>query len=291
MHSVLPLKPGVTRTVGLGQFMERYTTMYPCGQPGLPDDPVTAYVNSLRAIGTAPGSATTRGARTMRRHDPMRECNVCVASSSGSSEQGPAPRHRGANDQWRARLDELAEVRRQLDEELAFLRQELGVDAEPRDRQPEQDVSCVGGAPRGEWQPAHLLRQHTGQRSTTTDAPTRARTPTLTLCHFSAGVSEHCRRGHAAARLPGACNLRGAAGAPTAEGAARGSSSAASEELHLAPELGAQAGWSAIRPRPESASFPASRARRGSQSRGIGGQESAWAQPRRSEHHRGPTTS
>jgi hypothetical protein len=41
--------------------MERYTAMYPCGQPGLPDDPVTTYVNNLCTIGTAPGSATTRG--------------------------------------------------------------------------------------------------------------------------------------------------------------------------------------------------------------------------------------
>jgi hypothetical protein len=35
--------------------MERYTMMYPCGQPGLPDDPVTTYVNNLRATGTALG--------------------------------------------------------------------------------------------------------------------------------------------------------------------------------------------------------------------------------------------
>jgi hypothetical protein len=116
--------------------MERYTAMYPRGQLGLPDDLVTAYVHNLCAIGTAPGSAMTLGGRTTRRHDPTRECNVCVASSSSSSESDPAPRHRGADAQRRARLDELAEARRQLDEELALLRQELGVDAEPHDRQP-----------------------------------------------------------------------------------------------------------------------------------------------------------
>jgi hypothetical protein len=127
--------------------MERYTAMYPRGQPGLPDDPVTAYVNNLRAIGTAPGSATTRGTHTKRSCDPTRECNVRVASSSSSSEPEPAPRHRGADDQRHARLDELAEARRQLDEELALLRQELCVDAEPRDRQPVQDVP-VQGEPR-----------------------------------------------------------------------------------------------------------------------------------------------
>jgi hypothetical protein len=49
----------------MGEFMEWYTAMYPNGQPGLSDDPVTAYVNSLRAIGTAPGSAMTRRAQTM----------------------------------------------------------------------------------------------------------------------------------------------------------------------------------------------------------------------------------
>jgi hypothetical protein len=70
-----------------------------------------------------------------------------VASSSSSSEPEPAPRHHGTDDQQRARLDELAEARRQLDEELALLRQELGVDAEPRNRQPAQDVP-VQGEPR-----------------------------------------------------------------------------------------------------------------------------------------------
>jgi hypothetical protein len=44
--------------------MEWYTAMYPSGQPGLPDDPMTAYVNNLCAIGTTPGSTTTREAWT-----------------------------------------------------------------------------------------------------------------------------------------------------------------------------------------------------------------------------------
>jgi hypothetical protein len=61
------------------EFMERYTTMYPHGQPDLLDDPVTAYVNNLRATGVAPGSAATRRERTTRQHDPTRECIVCVA--------------------------------------------------------------------------------------------------------------------------------------------------------------------------------------------------------------------
>jgi hypothetical protein len=50
--------------LGWGEFMERYIAMYPRGQPGLPDDPVTAYVNDLRTTGATPGSPTTRRALT-----------------------------------------------------------------------------------------------------------------------------------------------------------------------------------------------------------------------------------
>jgi hypothetical protein len=49
-----------------GEFMERYTGMYPHGQPGLLDDPVMACVNNLRATGVATGSTTTQRARTMQ---------------------------------------------------------------------------------------------------------------------------------------------------------------------------------------------------------------------------------
>jgi hypothetical protein len=101
--------------LGWGEFMERYTAIYPCGQPGLPDDPMTAYVSGLCMDGAAPGSTTTRRARTARRHDPTWECNVSVATASSSSESEPAPRHHGANDQRHARLDELMEARHQLD--------------------------------------------------------------------------------------------------------------------------------------------------------------------------------
>jgi hypothetical protein len=63
-----------------------------------------------------------------------------VASASSISELEPASRHRAADAQRRARLDKLAEARRQLDEKLAPLHQELGMDAEPRDRRPVQDI-------------------------------------------------------------------------------------------------------------------------------------------------------
>jgi hypothetical protein len=37
--------------------------MYPCRQPGLPDDTVTAYVNGLNTTGAAPRSTTTQRAQ------------------------------------------------------------------------------------------------------------------------------------------------------------------------------------------------------------------------------------
>jgi hypothetical protein len=56
-----------------------------------------------------------------------------MASAPSSSEPEPALRHHAADAQRRARLDELAVARRQLDEELDLLHQELGIDAEPHD--------------------------------------------------------------------------------------------------------------------------------------------------------------
>jgi hypothetical protein len=137
--------------------MERYTAMYLCGQPGLSDNPVTAYVNNLSVTGTAPGTATTRRTPTTWPHDPTRECNVCVASASRSSDPESAPRHCATNSQRRARLDKLAEAKHQLDEEMAILHWELGQDLEPRDRQPTQMVPvqeqpCEGS---GAWQERH----------------------------------------------------------------------------------------------------------------------------------------
>jgi hypothetical protein len=76
----------------------------------------------------------------MRQHDPSRKCNVCVASASSSPKPEPPPCHHAAAAQWRARLDELAEARRQLDQELALLHQDLGMDAKPRDRRPAQGI-------------------------------------------------------------------------------------------------------------------------------------------------------
>jgi hypothetical protein len=62
-----------------------------------------------------------------------------MASASSSFEPDLTPCHCAADAKRQARLDELAEARRQLDEELA-LHQELGMDAEPRDQRPTQDI-------------------------------------------------------------------------------------------------------------------------------------------------------
>jgi hypothetical protein len=116
--------------------MERYTAVYPRGQPGLPDDPVTANVNNLHATGAASGAEATQRTPTTQPRDPARECNVCVVSASSSSDPEPAPHHCVANAQRRVWLDELAKAKCQLEEELAILHRELGEDPEPRDRQP-----------------------------------------------------------------------------------------------------------------------------------------------------------
>jgi hypothetical protein len=108
-----------------GEFMERYTAMYPHGQSGLPNDPVTAYINNLRTTGTASGAATTRRTPSTWQNDPTWECNICETLASSSSDPEPAPHHRVADAQRQARLDELAEDKHQLDEELAILHQEL----------------------------------------------------------------------------------------------------------------------------------------------------------------------
>jgi hypothetical protein len=49
----------------------------------------------------------------------------------------------------RARLDELVEARHQLDKEQALLHQELGVEAEPRERQLAQGAPVHGQAHEG----------------------------------------------------------------------------------------------------------------------------------------------
>jgi hypothetical protein len=64
-----------------GEFMERYTAMYPCGHQGLPDEPVTTYVDALRVSYIALGSATARRAPQAL----ARECFVCMASGSVGS--------------------------------------------------------------------------------------------------------------------------------------------------------------------------------------------------------------
>jgi hypothetical protein len=114
-----------------------------------------------------------------------------------------------------ARLDELAEARRRLDDELVLLHQGLGIGAEPRDRQPAQSVPVQGtanGASRGTsmfWaSPAtrtatgenadrlqasrmavhqHHLRAHRSPTTTSKPMKTRTSTPVPTHRRFSGG--------------------------------------------------------------------------------------------------------
>jgi hypothetical protein len=158
-----------------------------------------AYVNNLRATSAAPGSTTTRRTQTTRQRDPTQECNVCLASASSSSEPESAPCHRAADAQRRARLNELAEARRQLDEELALLHQELGVDPSPAIDNLHRISLCRSSPVRGmatgvsavrllcSRAAAHRHHRHVGRHVTTADAPTRVLTPmpTLMLRHSS----------------------------------------------------------------------------------------------------------
>jgi hypothetical protein len=121
-----------------------------------------------------------------------------MASSSSSSEP-EAPHHRGANDQQRARLDELAEARHQFDEDLALLRQELGLAIDNLRRK----FLCRGSPVRGlatgataarlrtNRMAVHLHGRRVGRSPTTTNVPTQAptsmRTLTLTLRHSFGG--------------------------------------------------------------------------------------------------------
>jgi hypothetical protein len=87
--------------LGWGEFMERYTAMYPRGQPDLPDDPVTTYVNSparpaqplgLQPLGWhGPRDVTTpRGSATFawpsHRASPNRSqlCTTAAPTTSGA---------------------------------------------------------------------------------------------------------------------------------------------------------------------------------------------------------------
>jgi hypothetical protein len=150
--------------------MEQYTIMYPRGQKGLLDDLVMAYMDTLRASYTAPGSTTTRWATLAPVQDFTRECFNCVApSSSSSTDTEPKPRHHAIDAQCRARLDELAKARYQLDKELANLHRELREDR-PRNPPPNPQQVPVQEQRRGD-DTVQQERRPAAEQS-------RARTPT-----------------------------------------------------------------------------------------------------------------
>jgi hypothetical protein len=173
--------------------------MYPRGQPGLPDDPVTAYVNNLRAMapplglqrlrGHGPRDATTpRGSAMsvwpLRRAAPDRSQHRATATPTISGARGStnSPRRDASSTRsWPFYAKSSAWM------------PSLAID------NPRGTFLCRGSPARGmatdasvarlqtSRTAAHLRRRHAGQSLTTTDAPTRARTPTLTLHHFFGG--------------------------------------------------------------------------------------------------------
>jgi hypothetical protein len=76
--------------------MERYTAMYPRGQPGLPDDPVMANVNNLHATGATLGLRRLggHGPRDKRPHAGVqRLCGLRIEQLRAGASSTP-PRHR-----------------------------------------------------------------------------------------------------------------------------------------------------------------------------------------------------
>jgi hypothetical protein len=160
-----------------GEFMERYTTMYPRGQPGLPDDPMTAYVNDLCSTGAASGSTMTQRARTTRRHDPRRN----------ATSPWPPPRAASNRSQLRA-----SSTRRWP----FFTKSWAWMPSHATDglhkislcrRSPVREMATGVSAVRlpTSRTAAHQRHRRAGRHATTTDAPTRERMwkQTLTLTH------------------------------------------------------------------------------------------------------------
>jgi hypothetical protein len=82
------------------EFVARYRAMYPSDQRGLPDDPMTAYVDALRGSYIVPGGAHTRQALLASPSDHSRECFLCdVRSTSSSTDGDEAPRQRATDAQ------------------------------------------------------------------------------------------------------------------------------------------------------------------------------------------------
>jgi hypothetical protein len=199
-HTDLTFQASGAEPLAWGEFLERYTAMYPRGQQGLPDDPMTAYVDALRASYTALGSATAWRVPQATVHDFTRECFICMASgSSSSTDAESAPRHRATDAQRRARLDEIAEAKRQLDEELATSTKSSGRTGRVTRKLTCGNYRCRSNTaketasgrsvdpPQSSPEPVLRHRWLEDVRTTTTDAPTRARTLTATPHRSSGG--------------------------------------------------------------------------------------------------------
>jgi hypothetical protein len=201
-------------SLGWGEFMERYTAMYAHGQLGLPDDPVTAYVNGLRTPGAAPGSTTTRRARFVRRHDPRGSATsawpLCRAAPNRSRLRATAaPTPSGVRGLTNSRRRDASSTRsRPCCTKSSTWMSSLAIDnlrrAYPCRAIPERGMTidaqhktflCRGNPTRGmvigasavrlqtRRMTAHPRRRHAGWSPTTTDAPMVAQTPTQMPTH------------------------------------------------------------------------------------------------------------
>jgi hypothetical protein len=182
--------------------MERYTPMYPRGQPSLPDDRVTTDVNNLCVIGTASVSVMTQGghgprdamtprggamsAWPLRRVAPNQSQHHATATPTPSGMRGSKiSRRRDASStrSWPFYAKSSAwmpspaiDNRRRM-----FLCRGC----------PAREMATRASTARLQTSRTAVLlrRRHVGQSPTTTDAPMEVRTLTrtlkLTLRHFS----------------------------------------------------------------------------------------------------------
>jgi hypothetical protein len=184
-----------------GEFMEQYTTTYARGQPGLLDNPVMTYVNKLHVTGAVSRSTALRRTLTTRRHDPTRECNAAwcrpraAPTRSRHRVTAPPPPNDG-----RGSMNSRRPSASSKKGWPCFTRR-WGWTQSPVIDNRHRTSSCRSSPVRGTTnggsaarlpnnpKPAQQRRRPRDEHATTTDAPTRAQTPTPTLTprHSSSG--------------------------------------------------------------------------------------------------------
>jgi hypothetical protein len=186
-----------------GEFMEWYSMMYPRGQPGLPDDPVTTTST------TSARPAPPLGLRRLRGHGPRDNMTPRGNATSAWPPHRAAPNRsrlratvpptpNGGRDSTNSRRRGASSMR-----SWPFFTKSWAWMPSPAADGLHKTSLCRRGPERGTATDASVVRltisctaahqrhRHAGRRATTTDTPTRARTsmptPMLTLCHSSGG--------------------------------------------------------------------------------------------------------